>query len=200
MEQFFPDMDFPDAERAYGTVLRHAKRACFRWIPGALKCFKGAGEPHRTPALMAGIDTVPCASAARRPPGSLLAWNNFSALWDSRAPSGHALTRVGSTQVDARAIAYGEQVLDYSGPMYRQTTREGPALRLWFDDAGSSRSKQWRVLPRTKEDGLPASQNPGARRYTGVADSEADRAFVIERAWKLYEQLPKGQRISSNPE
>ena len=39
---FFGDMGFPDAERAYGAVLRHAKRACFWWIPGALKCFKGA--------------------------------------------------------------------------------------------------------------------------------------------------------------
>ena len=76
MEQFFGDMGFPDAERAYGAVLRHAKRVCFRWIPGALDCFKGAGEPHRTPALMAGFNAVPCASAARRPAGSLLAWNN----------------------------------------------------------------------------------------------------------------------------
>ena len=74
---FFGDIGFPDAERAYGAVLRHAKRACFRWIPGALKCFKGAGGPHRTPALMAGFNAVPCASAARRPSGSLLAWNNF---------------------------------------------------------------------------------------------------------------------------
>ena len=37
----------------------------------------------------------------------------------------------------ARAIAYGEQGLAYSGPMYRQTTRQGAALRLWFDHAGS---------------------------------------------------------------
>ena len=72
----FGDMGFPDAERAYGAVLRHAKRACCWWIPSALKCFKGAGEPHRTPALMAGFNAVPCASAARRPAGSLLSWNN----------------------------------------------------------------------------------------------------------------------------
>ena len=76
MEQFFPDMGFADAERACGTGIRHAERTCGRWIPGALNCFKGAGCPHRTPALMAGIDAVPCASAARGPPGLLLAWNN----------------------------------------------------------------------------------------------------------------------------
>ena len=37
----------------------------------------------------------------------------------------------------ARAIAYGEQDLEFSGPTYRQTTRQGSALRLWFDHAGS---------------------------------------------------------------
>lgn len=37
----------------------------------------------------------------------------------------------------ARAIAYGEQGLEFSGPMYRQTTRQGSALRLWFDHADS---------------------------------------------------------------
>ena len=37
----------------------------------------------------------------------------------------------------ARAIAYGEQGLEFSGPMYRQTTRQESALRLWFDHAGS---------------------------------------------------------------
>ena len=37
----------------------------------------------------------------------------------------------------ARAIAYGEQGLEFSGPRYRQITRQGSALRLWFDHAGS---------------------------------------------------------------
>jgi sialate O-acetylesterase len=32
-----------------------------------------------------------------------------------------------------RAIAYGETGLEYSGPLYRQTTREGAALVVWFD-------------------------------------------------------------------
>lgn len=34
----------------------------------------------------------------------------------------------------ARKIAYGED-LEYSGPMYRQATSEGSALRVWFDHA-----------------------------------------------------------------
>ena len=37
----------------------------------------------------------------------------------------------------ARAIAYREQGLEFSGPVYRQTTLHGPALRLWFDHAAS---------------------------------------------------------------
>ncbi len=35
----------------------------------------------------------------------------------------------------ARAIAYGEQLV-YSGPLYRQMTREDGRLRLWFDHTG----------------------------------------------------------------
>ncbi len=37
----------------------------------------------------------------------------------------------------ARAVAYGETGLEYSGPLFRQATREGGALRLWFDHADS---------------------------------------------------------------
>jgi sialate O-acetylesterase len=36
----------------------------------------------------------------------------------------------------ARAIAYGEKLV-YSGPLFRQATPEGTALRLWFDHAGA---------------------------------------------------------------
>lgn len=37
----------------------------------------------------------------------------------------------------ARAIAYGEKDLEYSGPVFRQATREAGAIRLWFDHASS---------------------------------------------------------------
>jgi sialate O-acetylesterase len=33
----------------------------------------------------------------------------------------------------ARALAYGKSGLDFNGPLYRQTTREGGSLRIWFD-------------------------------------------------------------------
>jgi sialate O-acetylesterase len=40
----------------------------------------------------------------------------------------------------ARAIAYGEK-LEWSGPLYRQLTREDHALRVWFDHAGGLAAK-----------------------------------------------------------
>ncbi len=36
----------------------------------------------------------------------------------------------------ARAVAYGERI-EYSGPAFREVTREGDALRVWFDHIGS---------------------------------------------------------------
>jgi sialate O-acetylesterase len=35
----------------------------------------------------------------------------------------------------ARAVAYGEGTLEFSGPLYRQTTREAGGLKIWFDHA-----------------------------------------------------------------
>jgi len=37
----------------------------------------------------------------------------------------------------ARGMVYGEQIT-YSGPLFRQLTREGSALRVWFDQTGGS--------------------------------------------------------------
>ncbi len=37
----------------------------------------------------------------------------------------------------AQAVAYGNDEVVYSGPLYRQTTREGSMLQLWFDHLGS---------------------------------------------------------------
>jgi sialate O-acetylesterase len=40
----------------------------------------------------------------------------------------------------ARAIAYGEKI-EWSGPLYRQLTREDHALRVWFDHASGMSAK-----------------------------------------------------------
>jgi sialate O-acetylesterase len=37
----------------------------------------------------------------------------------------------------ARHVAYGQNGFVWSSPIYRQTTREGNALRVWFDHAGA---------------------------------------------------------------
>lgn len=44
----------------------------------------------------------------------------------------------------ARAMVYGEKA-EYSGPLYRQTTTEGTALRVWFDHAEGLRSRGTQV-------------------------------------------------------
>jgi sialate O-acetylesterase len=41
----------------------------------------------------------------------------------------------------ARALAYGEPGLAFSGPLYRQTTRDGVGLRVWFDSGEGLHSK-----------------------------------------------------------
>jgi len=45
----------------------------------------------------------------------------------------------------ARAIAYGEKI-EWSGPLYRQLTREDHALRVWFDHANGLRPKDGSLL------------------------------------------------------
>jgi sialate O-acetylesterase len=40
-----------------------------------------------------------------------------------------------------RAVAYGETGLEYSGPLYRQTTRHEASLEVWFDHAEGLHSK-----------------------------------------------------------
>ena len=46
----------------------------------------------------------------------------------------------------ARALVYGEPALVFSGPLYRQTTRDGASLRVWFDHAEGLHSKGGAVL------------------------------------------------------
>ncbi|MEO8736786.1 MAG: sialate O-acetylesterase [Edaphobacter sp.] len=41
----------------------------------------------------------------------------------------------------ARGMVYGEAV-DYSGPLFRQATREGSGMRVWFDHATGLKSKE----------------------------------------------------------
>ena len=42
----------------------------------------------------------------------------------------------------ARATVYGERGLEYSGPLFREATVEGSAMRVWFDHAESGLTSQ----------------------------------------------------------
>jgi sialate O-acetylesterase len=46
----------------------------------------------------------------------------------------------------ARALAYGEPALAFNGPLFRETTREGGSLRVWFDHAEGLHSSGAAVL------------------------------------------------------
>ncbi|HET8548768.1 MAG TPA: sialate O-acetylesterase [Bryobacteraceae bacterium] len=76
----------------------------------------------------------------------------------------------------ARAIAYGERAVVYSGPIYRQATREGSAMRLWFDHVG-------------------AGLHSRAREIKGFTIAGPDRHFVPAQA-----RIDKNTVVVSSPE
>ena len=39
--------------------------------------------------------------------------------------------------ITARHVAYGENGFDWASPIYRQSTREGSAMRVWFNNSGA---------------------------------------------------------------
>src|SRR5579862_1159146 len=69
----------------------------------------------------------------------------------------------------ARAIAYGEK-LEYTGPLYRQSTPEGSAIRVWFDHAQALRAKGG---------DLTGFEIAGANRKFEPASARIDGATVI---------------------
>ena len=92
---------------------------------------------------MAGIDAVPCASASRRPPGSLLAWNNFFPTWVSLTPSGHTVRSCGTCPgrpgTAALALAGALRHLPWPAPCGTCPGRRPAALAL----AGALRHLPW---------------------------------------------------------
>ena len=74
----------------------------------------------------------------------------------------------------ARAVAYGEK-LEYSGPVFRQATREGNTLRVWFEHAGGLTAKNGE-LKGFEIAGPNGKFNPATARLEGttVVVSAAD--------------------------
>jgi sialate O-acetylesterase len=70
----------------------------------------------------------------------------------------------------ARALTYGEKI-EYSGPLYRKATREGQALRIWFDHTGRG---------LTLKDGAARSfEVAGANRVVVPAEARVEGETVV---------------------
>lgn len=89
----------------------------------------------------------------------------------------------------ARAIAYGESV-EWSGPLYRETTREEHALRVWFDHA----------------EGLTAKGGPltgfevaGADGKYVAADAKIEGASVVVSSATVPEPVSVRYAWAANP-
>jgi len=89
-----------------------------------------------------------------------------------------------------RAIAYGEAV-EYSGPMFRQVTTEGSALRVWFDHAEGL---------KTESGSLTGFEIAGQDGVFAPAEAKIDGETVVVSASSL--KTPKAVRYgwSNSPE
>jgi len=81
----------------------------------------------------------------------------------------------------ARALSYGE-TLEYSGPLYRQATPEGSAIRVWFDHAKGLTAKDGAVtsFEVAGKDGkfLPATASIEGATVVASSPSVAEPVFV----------------------
>ncbi len=91
----------------------------------------------------------------------------------------------------ARAIAYGESGLEFSGPLYRQTTREGGALRVWFDHADGLHSKG-PALQGFEVAGADGHFVPATATVQGatvlVSSPEVSEPVQVQYAWQSFTQ------------
>jgi sialate O-acetylesterase len=91
----------------------------------------------------------------------------------------------------ARAVAYGEHDLVYSGPVYRQVTAEDGRLRLWFDHIGSGL-----VL----NNGGKGFQVAGADGRFHAAEAEADGSTVVVSSPHVEQPLAARYAWAAAPE
>jgi sialate O-acetylesterase len=85
----------------------------------------------------------------------------------------------------ARAVAYGEKI-EYSGPMYRQSAREGEVLRVWFDHAVGMTAKGGE-LKGFEVAGQNGKFSPAAARIEGstvvVSSGDVTAPVFVRYAW-----------------
>lgn len=91
----------------------------------------------------------------------------------------------------AQAIAYGEKI-EYSGPMFRQVTRENSALRVWFDHIGAG------MQPRGGGE-LAGFEIAGADGNFVPAQSAIEAATVVVKADGVTEPVRVRYGWANNP-
>lgn len=86
----------------------------------------------------------------------------------------------------ARALAYGEQV-EYSGPLYRQTTTDGSELKVWFDHASSGLVAKGGPLTGFEIAGKDHKFVPATARIEGesvvVSSSQVEEPEFVRYGW-----------------
>ena len=87
----------------------------------------------------------------------------------------------------ARAVAYGQELV-YSGPIYRQVTREGGELRVWFDHTGrglraaGGGALQGFVIAGTDRVFVPAEAKIDGKAVV-VSSSKVSDPVAVRYAW-----------------
>lgn len=89
----------------------------------------------------------------------------------------------------ARAISYGEK-LEWSGPLYRQLTREDHALRVWFDHASGLAAK---------EGALVGFEVAGADGKYVAADAKIEGASVVVSSSAVPDPVSVRYAWAANP-
>ena len=104
----------------------------------------------------------------------------------------------------ARAISYGEDI-NYSGPIYRQATPEGNAMRVWFDHHAKGLVAKGGELTGFEVAGADGKFFPAAARIDGhsvVATSESvAEAVYVRYGWANSPQcnLFNGEGLPASP-
>jgi sialate O-acetylesterase len=86
----------------------------------------------------------------------------------------------------ARAIAYGEKV-EYSGPAFRQASRDGSSLRAWFDHVGGGLMAKGGTLKGFEVAGADRNFVPGEAKIDGasviVSSATVASPVYVRYAW-----------------
>ncbi len=104
----------------------------------------------------------------------------------------------------ARAVAFGEK-LEYSGPLYRQTVRDGAGLRVWFDHTGGGLVAKGGALKGFEVAGVDRRFVPAEARIEGnsvvVSAPSVAAPLLVRYAWSDNPEasLYNGEGLPASP-